>query len=273
MTLRSGDTLPTPAQYPLAPRPTRLLTPTLRDIAREALRHRAVLREGNRRDQLARRGRKHQPLDLSPEQAEHRPRLAAYLLTHSGWPPSVTRNSTARLRELDTMYAACGPLVLLTVNLDTLDELPLKSEELRDLARELVAVYLDGLTAPGTPYAAAVQRGLFGGTHAHLALPLACLSAAHAALVQAARRGAGGGCELLSGDAHAVLMGNRPNDRARVAAYIARDPDGRLAIPGVTACLDALEEELERKASGQRSPRLSWSHGVTALRRAVVLSD
>lgn len=242
--------------------------PTLHDRAHDVLRTRAVLHEGHRRDELARRSRKHQPLTLTLEQARRCPRLAAHLTAHDGWPPSITRSSAARLLDLNALHAVHGSLVLLTVNLDVLDDLPLKSSAVGTLARSMTACFLEELAQPGVPYTAAAQRGEHGGTHAHLTPPLTHLHPKHAALVLATRPGPGGGCDLLDGQAHGVLIRNSLRDRRKVAAYLSRDPEGRLDLPGTDAYLDALEEELERKAHGHRSPRLSWSSGVLALRRS-----
>ncbi|MEF2280492.1 hypothetical protein V3W47_19550 [Deinococcus sp. YIM 134068] len=233
----------------------------------DVLRQRAVLHEGRRRDELARRGRKHQPLNLTPDQARRLPHLAAHLAAHDGWPPPVSRVSEARRQDLDAMHAAHGALVLLTLVLDALDELPLKGEEMAGLSRAVVDCALEELTLPGTPYAATTQRGPCGGTHAHPVVPLAHLRPEHAALVRAARPGPGGGCDLLGGQAHGVLILDGVQDRRKVAAYISRNPDSRLDQPGTDAYLEALEDELSRKARGGRAPRLSWSRGTVALRR------
>lgn len=264
--MRASDT---PRRQPPTPRSQRPRTPTLKQRTTNVLRIRAVLHEGERRDKLARRGRKHQPLTLTPQQQQRRPLLTAYLATHDGWPPSVTRSHAARLRDLNTLHAAYGPLVLLRVRLDTLDSLPLKCPELVELARQVIGCALEELARPATPYAASVQREPHGGTHAHLTTPLAYLRPAYAAQVQAARAGPGGGCLLLNGEAHAVLMRDAPSHRERVARYTTRDPDGRLDTPGTDAYLDALEEELGRKASGCSAVRLGWSSGLLTLRRSL----
>lgn len=257
--MRASDT---PRRQPHAPRSQRPRTPTLKQRTTNVLRIRAVLHEGERRDKLARRGRKHQPLSLTPQQQHRRPLLTVHLATHDGWPPKITRDHLARLKALNTMHTKHGPLVLITVGLDSLDALDLKSRELVELALSILDCALDELAQRRAPHTASIQRGTCGGTHVHLVIPLACLRPEYAALITAARAGPGGGCPLLEGEAHGVLMLDAPSNRERVARYLSRDPDARLDEPGSVAYLDALEDELTRKAAGHRSPRLGRTRGA-----------
>ena len=246
---------------PHAPRSQRPRTPTLRQRTDNVLRTRAVLHEGERRDKLARRGRKHQPLTLTPQQQQRRPLLTVHLAAHDGWPPKITRDHLPRLKALNAMHTKHGPLVLLTVALDSLDALPLKSRELVELALSILDCALDELAQRRVPHTASIQRGSCGGTHWHLVIPLAYLRPEYAAVITAARAGPGGGCDLLDGQAHGVLMLDAPSNREKVARYLSRDPDARLDEPGTVAYLNALEEELTRKADGHRSPRLGRTRG------------
>lgn len=254
-------------------------TSTTRTKRREQLRDRAVLREATVRDaataraaQTARPGRKHQPLALTDEQGVHYTALAAHLKAHAGWPPSITRNHTPTLRCLEIMYAV-GPLAMVRLSLPDLDALPLKSRELATAARAAVEAVLPHLCACSGLYTVAVKRGKHGGTHAHLVLPVAYLNATDRARVKAAPHGINGGMLILNGNAHGVQITDHPTDRARVAAYLSRDPDERLDDPTSAAYLDALEAELHRKATNPKRVRLAWNAGITALKRRGELPD
>lgn len=239
------------------PQPT-----SLRHRANAALRDRAVLWEGQRRDELFERSRKHPRIYLTAPQKRHLHQLTAHLSANKDWPPKITREPTARLEALDAMFDEDGPLVLLTVSLDTLNALPLKSQELKELAVSIIDCALEELAHPRAPHTASIQRGICGGTHVHLGIPLGHLRPEYADLICAARHGPGGGCLLRDGEAHGVLMLDPPENREKLAWYLARDPDARLDEPNDGIYLDALEEELTRKASGHRSPRLGWTRGV-----------
>jgi hypothetical protein len=249
-------------------------TPDTRTRKRtDRLRERAVLHEGERRDeQYARtkKGRKHQRTLLSAEVLEEKgfPLLAQHVTACNGWFPPITRSSTSTRRNLDAMRAIHGPLVLLRLRFGMVDALPLKSPEVRDMVRELLPVYFDILTLPDAPYTCSVKRGACGTTHAHLGLPLAFLAEPYASLVNAARHGSGGGLELLGDLVHGVVILDTPQDRARVATYLSRDPDERFDVPGTLAYLEAHEEALKRKVEGALAAvRLSWVRGVLPLRR------
>lgn len=243
------------------------LTPGSRLLARRATEHahrQAVARHERRRTA----SRKHGAIQITLELMQQQPTLAQHLRTHPvkglpgwGWPPTLTRRNDATTGQLNALYRLHGPLVLLTVNLDTLDTCTLKSQEVAQLSREIVQAYLDELATPDPAYTASPQRGDTGHTHAHLVIPLAHLKDEHAQVIQATPKGRAG-CLLLDGDAHAVLIGNTTADRQKVAAYLSRDPDARLDDPNSPAYLQALEEELTRKAQGHRSPRLSWKQNI-----------
>jgi hypothetical protein len=237
-----------------------------------------VLYEGDRRDEQyarSRKGRKHPPLMLAAELLEGRPLLAKHLPTCDGWPPKITRRSNTVLLNLNAMFTAHGPLVLLRIALDPLDAVPLRSPEMGSLARDLLPAYLAALLLPDAPYACSIKRGVYGLTHCHLVTPEAFLAEPHASLVNAAPHGPGKGCDLLDSVAHGVVILDTPKDRQRVAVYISRHPDERLDTPGTLAYLDALEEELKHreelklKVEGAvAAARLSWTRGVLSLRRA-----
>ncbi len=250
-----GDTLTRPATHEEAQRV-------------EQLRHRAVLWEGQLRDELYVRSgnsRKHSPhcmarVNRTPDRW---PLLAEHVATHDGWPPSVTRSSSARLRQMRTMREAHGSLALLRLSLADLDALPLKSTRLTSAARPLIVSSLRELLRPGTPFNSSIQRGgLLDGTHSHVMAPLGGLLTPHAELVGAAPHGLGGGVLLLEGRAHGVVIRDTPEDFQRVACYTARDPDGRLDTPGEDAYFDALEDELVRKRRKEPRVRLGWPGAV-----------
>lgn len=240
-------------------------TLTKKPSAYQALRHRAVLRDADQRDADFERakGRKYQPMPLAYVDPSRLPLLADYLATHpnipgvDGWPPSITRSHAARLRQMEVMRATYGPLALLRLSLSGLDTLPLKSAAMTKAARPLIAALQKELCHAGTPFVSAIQRGIGEGDHSHLILPLAGLLPIHAELVQAARPGAGGGCLLLEGRGHGVVIRDTAQDFAKVASYTSRDPDARLDIPDTQGYLEGLEAELARKQMGERV-RLAW---------------
>lgn len=224
------------------------------------LRERAVLYEADVRDRTSRLSRKHQPLVLTPDEAVNYPMLAAHLATHDGWPPSITRSSEAALADLDAMHELRGSLALLTLSLDSLDSLRLKTPELAQLARDIVAEYVSELLRCDAPYRIAVQRGATGHTHAHMVVVLADMRSEHREILEANQQ-----AYLLGGQAEARVIGNSPTDRARVATYVSRDADARLGDPtNREAYLTALEEKLV--SHHLRSPRLSWSVGTSVIK-------
>lgn len=239
---------------------------TLRDGG-HGLRVRAVLFEDAKARRAKMGGRKHGQIFFDTDQALRWPTLARWVANHDGWPPSVARSSAARLRHIQAIRAAFGPVVLLRLKLPELNSFPLKSAATAAGARRAAKVHLARFGGGLLPAAwtVNVQSGEhFGGTHAHILLPLASLTSSWAALIDAAPHGRGGGLELDS-IAHAVVVGAVAADLKRVAAYLSRDPDGRLDTPGTDAYFDALEAELLRKASKVRSVRLGWESGLKGL--------
>jgi hypothetical protein len=234
----------------------------------EQLRHRAVLWEAELSDAHLREGRKHNPNSVARvASTPHRwPLLAAYIAAHNGWPPNITRDPSARLRHMQRMRDAHGPLVLLRLTLSDLDGLPLKTTRLTSAARPLIKSSLGELLRPKTPYNSSIQRGPLGSTHSHLTAPHGRLWPHHAGLVAAVLHGPGGGILLLEGRAHGVVILDTLLDFQRVACYTTRDPDGRLDTPGTDAYFDALEAELARKLQKEPRVRLGWP-GTTPSKR------
>lgn len=209
--------------------------------------------------------RKRERVTLSPALAPAYPLLSRHLDTHDGWPPPVTRSAAARIRHLDALYAAFGPLVLLRLSLPALDALQLHSREMSSAARDLVDDRLVFLVLSGAVYTVNLQRGADGGIHAHIVVPLAFLEESCGQVIAAAPHGPGGGCDIHHAVAHGVMIRSTKTDRVKVARYVSRHPDGRLDDPTSTAYLDALEAELHRKA--QRLPRvqLGWKRRIPRL--------
>lgn len=102
------------------------------------------------------------------------PRLAVALPQKDGWVWKTGRDHAPRQDAFNAMYGAHGPLVMLTLSLDTLDPYPIKSQDVADGARSVSECAISEM-APGAPYTADVQRGRYGGTHVHIILPLAFL--------------------------------------------------------------------------------------------------
>lgn len=256
--------------------PTRQPTTTRSTLeGAELLYVRGVLREADLRDEQAARNldrqSKRQRLDLTPEQASSCPLLASHLAQSGGWPPSITRSYSARLRHLNALYAAHGTLVMLRRDLQQLDQWPLRSPELPTAARPFIERFADKLLLAKPSYVTDIQRGGLGGTHSHMVTPLACIKPKYAAFINAAKHGRGGGCELLSGKAHGVVILNAAENRLKVARYVKRHPDPRFDHPGTPDYLDALEDELSHTAARAlihkppSAKRLGWEVGVRRL--------
>jgi hypothetical protein len=257
--MESGDTLTS------SPRSLKTRTP-------EILRHRAVLHEGRVRDLATEQAlerqqqyqRKHQRLGLTREQEDAYPALCQHLALHDGWPPTVSRKSKARVRQLDALYDAYGPLVLLRLALPELDELPVYSPAMSRSARQVTAERLNSLLVRPV-YTADVQRGADFGTHSHHCTPLSFLAEPYQQLVNAAPHGPCAGYELSDQAAHGAVMLNAAIDRRKVASYVTRHPDGRLDDSTTALYLAALEDELNRKAQGGPVVRLGWTKNVIPL--------
>ena len=237
---------------------------------REQLRTRAVLFEGDReRAQEARRrgrkpGQRANLAHLEAEQLASFPLLAAHVAEHGGFPPRTRTGSASdaapRIARLERMAAQAGELVLITWLLRPLDRLPLKSAALAEAGRKSVEGMLR-LQAPRLrAHDTAIQRGdKHGCTHSHTVAPLADVSRALQAAALAAPSGRGGGAWHIPGKLHIVRIGSTREDLERVAGYLSRDPDCRFDLPeDHPDCLQGHEQELARKRSGARSPRLTW---------------
>lgn len=205
-------------------------------------------------------------LTLSTAQREALPLLALWTDAHDGFPPPVTRKHAARLRHLNALHAAYGPLVLLRLSLPALDRMPLFSRRMSDRARLEVAQRMTSLEGRDAAYTADVQRGpqghLWTGTHAHVVTPLVLLPSPHREVIHAAPWGPGGGIELPSLAAHGVVILPTLKDREKVARYNVRHPDGRLDDPTQPVYLQALEDECARRAARGPGVRLGWSRGL-----------
>lgn len=239
--------------------------------ATNILDRRLSAREGQLRDQqhahnMARQ-QKHQATPKDEHLAQL-PLLVEYRNRY-GQSPSVARSAKARasrILRLEKMHGAYGPLVMVRISLPELDMLPLKSPDLVRAARAAMKLELRriGVGARSFPYEVAIQRGIQGGTHAHIILPLACLTPVLRLMADRAAHGKGGGVEF--GHRHLVVLGDEETDRQAVGSYLGRDPDARFDLPGDSLdYLLALEDMLMRRARGERSPRLSWA-GTSAVR-------
>lgn len=236
---------------------------TLERPKSQQLRTRAVLYEADRADDHAQnqRGRKHQPILLALVNPDRWPLLAAYLLKHQskigydGWPPGITRSSAARRKQLDRMHAAHGPLALVRLTLLDLEGFPLKSPELKAAAR----VQVDNLTAellrPRTCYSLSLHRA--SATHAHMVNPVSGLLKPYSDLLVKARPGTNS--LVLEGRAHVEQIVDSEADYARTAQYLSDDPNSHLRDPNGPGYFDALESELLRKATQQKTVRLAWT--------------
>lgn len=217
-------------------------------------------------------GRKHLPIDPEDLDPELHLLLLAHLAAHRGWPPPVGRDYRPKQQQIGILREAFGPLAFLRFDHRTCDHLPLKSEKLRDRVRRKSESWLRLIAPALQAYIYAIQRGgQFGFTHEHLVLPLQHMTKRHQQALLEAQRGAGGGCILIDGRLpvgaiHGVIMGESAEDDERVSRYLSRDPDGRLDEPGTPSYFDALEAELRRLESRQRSPRLSAAPGVQSAR-------
>lgn len=263
--MASGDTLPNSSTLQTTP-----------PRARDTLRRRAVLHEANVRDIATARAyarqSKRQRLILPSGTADSHPLLAYHLETHDGYPPPVTRNSRARRHHLEAMHSVYGPLVMFRLSLPYLDPTPLYSPEMSTTARRMVGNRMKSLLSVAI-FTADAQRGADGGTHAHVCAPLAFTLDPYQQQVTSAPHGRGGGCELPTRAAHGVVIKETVTDRERVAGYVVRHPDGRLDKRSGLAYLDALEDELARKALHLPPVRLGWTRGVLPVSSPSYLSN
>ncbi|WP_194165427.1 hypothetical protein, partial [Deinococcus terrestris] len=175
----------------------------------------------------------------------------------------------ARLRHLNGMYDAYGPLVMLRLSLPALDAYPLYSKDMSTRSRAAVLSVMRDLSGKHTVYTSDVQRGeqgqLQAGTHAHPVTPLILLPDDYRDRLQAAPHGSGGGTELPRHAAHGVVILPTADDREAVARYVTRHPDGRLDNPNSPVYLQALEDELRRLAQKNQPVKLGWSKNVLPL--------
>lgn len=227
------------------------------------LRDRALSWERQQEEsQYTRRNGKPQAHTLLPDLAllHDRPFIAE-AVTQRGVLPSFARSASKikpRITRAHAMHRHGGELAFLRLSLRELDGLPLRAPETVKQARGLVADFLSAFAPAAIAYDVALQRGELEGTHVHVLLPLAFLTAPLQAAARNHRAGKGGGAEVLPG-LHVCRVANTRKDRGNVAAYMGREPDARLGLedPSSAAYLDALEELLQHRASGKRS-QLTW---------------
>ncbi|GAA5501588.1 hypothetical protein Dxin01_01324 [Deinococcus xinjiangensis] len=199
-------------------------------------------------------------LTLTPAQSHEYTFTAARLEGHDGHLPKFGRDHTARLRQLKRMTAKYGQLSLVTLYLDMLDAMPLRCPELARAARVEVRGIARHVFFRGIPYTVDIQRGIWDGTHAHVITPMTALIE-----VDRVRSAGRDGWIIGEGLGHAVAMGLTAKDLEKVARYICRAADARLSDRTAADFLDSIEDELQRLAMGQESPRLSWEKHVRCL--------
>ena len=243
------------------------ITEQTRQKARQGLRDRATHAETHARNRLdeIRKGTGYRARAVRLVDTPDLPALLERLNAHpctpgyDGYPPPFTRKFAARLKQLNDMRKAHGPLVLIRVTLSELDMMTLKSARLRAAAVLLLDEKLTRLLLPGTRYTQAIQRA--ANTHSHVIVPLAHLLAEHADLVRAAPIGPGGGVVLLGGQAHGVIIRDTERDFEKVARYTSRDPVSALygRDYAFRAYLEAVEAELQRLQGDPTPTRLAWS--------------
>lgn len=179
----------------------------------------------------------------------------------TGMLPSVARGPskvTPHIRRAHAMHLHGGELAFVRLSLPTLDGLPLRSSATVAQARELFQARLKGLAPDADAYNVALQRGGHGGIHLHILLPLRFLTTYPRRRARGAPAGVGGGVSF-GDDIHIVRVGETEQDRAAVAAYMAREPDGRLDPKnmGSPVYLAAIEELLQHRETGEES-QLTW---------------
>lgn len=225
-------------------------------------------REGYLRDQATeaayrrRDGRQQTHTQLpAPAQLAGYVRLAQHADRH-GTLPSVTRSRSKvgpRIKRAHALHRHGGELAFLRLDLGELDDLPLRASSTVARAKQLVAARLNVLAPGAVAYDVALQRGKHGGTHAHILIPLRFLAPYPRRKAREALAGKGGGVSIGSG-LHIVRVADSEQDRAAVAAYMGRDPDGRLDADDSSDLdyLQALEDLLAHRATGDES-QLTWS--------------
>ena len=235
-------------------------------VGYEGLRQHAVLREADLRDLLFESSKRSRPRDLlhiPMSLLEATPHLAAHLAEHGGFRPRVKTGSASDAKatrsRLHTMHGHSGPLVMVTAVRHDLAGMALKD---RRTAAEWAAghTFALGIIAPGAVAFEAVLQagGLTGQLHDHTVLPLDFLNPDLQAFALAAPAGPGGGAIHPASGLHFVCLGKTTKDRAKVASYLSRDPDGRFDLPDDhPAYLQAHEDAIVRKLTTSNSPRLS----------------
>lgn len=242
---------------------------------RENLRNRNVLYEGRKRDEQASR---HPPqherkCTLSPEDVEKYPYVAAYLVKSGGYLPPTHRNHQAALKLLRAMSSEFGTLVFLRKDMPQLEVYPRKSHVLGQQARQEGRVFLRTVLSTTdlstVPCRASLQWGeVTEHMHTHFVLPLCFLEEELAQHIYAAPHGTGGGC-LIDDTFHGVVVASGDVNLVRLSKYLSNDPDSRLRERKGENYLQALEEDLTRKAtSRKRAAPLSWDRKVGAAKKA-----
>lgn len=225
--------------------------------------------EADRRDQQFARSmlaRQRRQLVLMLDEALTSPTLARHLKHHREL-PDMRLKWKPRLKRIEALHAAYGPLVLLTVLHPGLLHLDVYSEALAKKCRSHAVLALKGVTLTRLGYEALQQRGgKFDGDHTHFVLPLSCLRPKFREQVSAAPHGPKGGCMLHSG-AHAVIMGDSAEDREKVAKYLSRPRDQRLDLKTPRPDRLAGYEDLlqHRAAHGSNLPTHTYFQKIRVL--------
>lgn len=242
---------------------------------RENLRIRGVLHEGKKRDEQFSKAPvpRERKYVLSPEEAEKYPYVAAYLVKSGGYLPPTHRGHKAVLKLLRAMSSEFGTLVFLRKDMPQLDVFPRKSPILGQHAREESKAFLGTILSTAdldaVPYRASLQWGeVTEHLHTHFVLPLCFVEATLAQRIHAAPHGIGGGC-LIDDTFHGVVVSPGDLHLLRLSRYLTSDPDSRLRNREGENYLEALEEDLARKAtSSERAARLGWGRQVMAAKKA-----
>lgn len=232
----------------------------------ELLRNRAVLHDGQMRDLLFERSQGKRPRDLRhvPRHLfDATPTLKRQMVEGNFFRPRVktgSRSDASTLRgRLDAMHRNAGELVLVTSIRHDLAGMPLKHEATVAAWKDGHEFMLDIISPDALAFDAVLQAGgITGQFHDHTVLPLGAILPDLRTFALDMPRGAGGGAVHEASGLHLVVMGDEPEDRARVASYMSRDSDGRFDLPDDHSdYLQAHEDALVRKLTGVKSPKLT----------------